>query len=310
MNPTRITDLLETITTLNLAPDTGASGASPASPAPASDAQATLNASAAVTTDAAAAADPASPQTNPTPDVQSAYVDDASRLAAEAALQSRLDHYEQSIRELKAKLEAMPAQVPAKTPAAETDAADDPVAHEFNAIKGAIKDLTSAVQEIRTGWSKAVEDQNRALENHRLNGIRSQVKQIEIDHLKNTILKSDPYFAKQPDKGPAALLLSDVEAWMDGSFRPSLKPHEIQAQTAELRRLVADRIRQIKTLFPAPDPEPVRDQVQARDAASRNNLTAPAGGSPAPGGVKTAPEGSRQWWLEKMTEAARRKNMI
>lgn len=285
-----------------LNPDTGApaGGAAPA-PVAAAPTPGAPAAPAIPTPEIGATPAPAPP---PAPTAPSVDLGEADRLANEAALSATLDAYNSKIAMLEDRLATLAAPSPsANAPA--TDDSDDPVAAEFNSIKGSIAELTKVVQEIRGGWSKAVQDQNRAMEAQRLQDVKAVAKNDVMAWLKDIVIKNDPDLARSPDKGIAAILTSDVEAYMDGSFRPSLRPHEVQAQAASLRRMVADRIKYLKSIMPIAPVEPVRDQVIARDGAMRDNLTAPLGGSPAPGAPNGPAPGSVHWFRDRLTERAK-----
>lgn len=278
-----------------LNPDTGAPAggpapaAAPAVPAP----------------DISVAPAPEAPPAPPAPTAPSVDLGEADRLAQQASLDALLDSHNAKIAMLEDRLSQLSAPSPTSNVAPASGDSDDPVAAEFNAIKGAIGELRKAVQEIHAGWTKAVQDQNRALEAQRLQDVRVSAKNDVMTWIKDVVIKGDPDLARNPDKGIAAILTSDVEAYMDGSFRPSLRPHEVQAQAASLRRMVADRIKYLKSAFPSAPAEPVRDQVIARDSAMRDNLTAPLGGSPAPGAPAGPAPGSVHWFRDRLTERAK-----
>jgi len=248
---------------------------------------------------------PTAPPAPPAPTAPSVDLGEADRLAQQASLDALLDSHNAKIAMLEDRLSQLSAPSPTSNVAPTSDDSDDPVAAEFNAIKGAIGELRKAVQEIHGGWTKAVQDQNRALEAQRLQDVRVSAKNDVMTWIKDVVIKGDPDLARNPDKGIAAILTSDVEAYMDGSFRPSLRPHEVQAQAASLRRMVADRIKYLKSAFPSAPAEPVRDQVIARDSAMRDNLTAPLGGSPAPGAPAGPAPGSVHWFRDRLTERAK-----
>lgn len=248
---------------------------------------------------------PPAPPAPPAPTAPSVDLGEADRLAQQASLDALLDSHNAKIAMLEDRLSQLSAPSPTSNVAPASGDSDDPVAAEFNAIKGAIGELRKAVQEIHAGWTKAVQDQNRALEAQRLQDVRVSAKNDVMTWIKDVVIKGDPDLARNPDKGIAAILTSDVEAYMDGSFRPSLRPHEVQAQAASLRRMVADRIKYLKSAFPSAPAEPVRDQVIARDSAMRDNLTAPLGGSPAPGAPAGPAPGSVHWFRDRLTERAK-----
>lgn len=248
---------------------------------------------------------PTAPPAPPAPTAPSVDLGEADRLAQQASLDALLDSHNAKIAMLEDRLSQLSAPSPTSNVAPASGDSDDPVAAEFNAIKGAIAELRKAVQEIHGGWTKAVQDQNRALEAQRLQDVKASAKNDVMTWIKDVVIKGDPDLARNPDKGIAAILTSDVEAYMDGSFRPSLRPHEVQAQAASLRRMVADRIKYLKSIMPIAPVEPVRDQVIARDSAMRDNLTAPLGGSPAPGAPAGPAPGSVHWFRDRLTERAK-----
>lgn len=247
-----------------------------------------------------------------TPSAPSVDLSEAERLEAAASLESRLEAYNNKITALENYIASMNAAGHGtESETGESVASeDDPVAAEFNAIKGSLRELTGAVQEMRNNWNNAVREHARINEAQQLSRVKERAKADVMTWLKDTVIKNDPELARFPDKGISAILLSDVEAFMDNSFRPSFRTHEIQAQAADLRRMVAERIKYLKSIMPPVQPEPVREQIEARDAAARNNLTATSGGTPAPGVPAGPAPGTVHWFREKLEARARARGLL